>query len=253
LHVADRPNGDDPDDAAAPDAAAPEAAAPDAAAPDEPRAGDVARAKSTADLEEKLDPATIAQLAAWFDLPSFAELEERRQAEDVPTDPVAARRQEVHARLAQEIDPTIVARMEVRKTAGDALIHLPPPMEIRLGGDIRTAKPEQNDYMGVIGDPRELDLPMWLEDVFREQTPQAILRDLHRPELDYQLWFEGMEHQPTLSELAAQVRAAIGAPLRITPDVQPAWRTIRDAFAELRHWKASSWAELPLPNREAEP
>jgi hypothetical protein len=238
LHVADRPNGDDPDDAPA---------------PDEPRAGEIARAKSTADLEDKLDPVTIAQLAAWFDLPSFAELEERRQAEDVPTDPVYARRKEVHARLAQEIDPTIVARMEARTTAGDPLIRLPPPMEIRLGEDIRTSKPEQNDYMGVIGEPRELDLPSWLDDVFREQTPQAILRDLHRPELDYQLYFERIEHQPTLAELSNDLHAAIGAPLRVRPDVPPAWRTIQDAFAELRRWKATSWAELPLPSREAEP
>jgi hypothetical protein len=218
---------------------------------DEPRAVDVARAKSTADLEDKLDPATIAQLAAWFDLPSFAELEERRKAEEPQLDEFDQRRKELHERIAEAADGGFLAKVERWRTAGDPLIRLPPPMEIQIGGDIRCNVTDVTDGMGSIAEPREREMPYWMEDDLNETTPQAILRDLHRPELDFNLYFEQMEHQPTLSEMREVVTATLGMPLRIRPDLRPASESVRDALADLRHWKAARWDELPLPKRES--
>jgi hypothetical protein len=230
--VADRPPGDEPP-------------------PDEPRAGDVARAKSTAELEDKLDPATIAQLAAWFDLPSFEELEERRQAEEPEIDERAERRKEVHARITEVADQTILARMQHWTGAGDTLIHLPPPMEVKIGGEIRVADSDWSERMGTIADEREVEIPSWIEEAFHEATPQAILRDLHRPEDDFALRFQYLDTPPTLSDMRKELHSEIGRSLQVRPDTPPSWQTIRDATAELRRWKAANWAELPLPKREA--
>jgi hypothetical protein len=219
---------------------------------DEPRAGDVARAKSTADLEDKLDPATIAQLASWFALPSFAELEERRKAEEPQVDEVDEARKERRARIEEVADRQLLANMERWKTAGDPLIHLPPQMEIKIGGDIRANITDVTEGMGSLAEPREREMPHWMEEDLRETAPQAILRDLHRPELDFNLYFEQIEHQPTLSEMRGVVTATLGMSLRIRPDLRPALESVRDAFAEVRHWKAARWDELPLPKREPE-
>lgn len=218
---------------------------------DEPRAGDVARAKSTADLEEKLDPATIAQLAKWFDLPSFAELEERQQAaEHPPLDEAAQARLDRHEAIAKIADETILSRMEGRKTAGDALVKPLPPLELNVGREILSSDPTWSDRASTVAEPREVNLPMWLEDIHKESAPQAILRDLHRPELDFYIRFEYGEQPRTIGEVSKDLHTDIRASRKVTLDVPPSWTAARDAFAELRHWKAARWDELPLPKKE---
>jgi hypothetical protein len=222
--------------------------------PDEPRAKDIAKAKTTADLDERLDPATVAQLAAWFGLPSVEQLQEEEEArarEAEENDPYRERN-ERQARVAADVDPAMINRLERWKRAGDAMkTELGPPIEPIPDPTIVRHDHAFADRLGVIGDEREVNRPQWIDDALSTSTPQAILRDLHRPELDFYRVYTRQDPVPTLTERTAEIRTIACADYQVRPQPR-VWATTFEAFAEIRFWKRANWAELPIPKRPKE-
>jgi hypothetical protein len=250
LHVAAPDDDRDPPPDEPPSPAEPSSAA-------EPRARDIASAKTTADLEqkldEKLDPQTIAQLASWFGLPSFEQLEEeRRRAEAPPEEP--DERALSMAKAAAAVDPSMITLLERHVVRGDRMLgdRLPPPMESPVR-DISRFDVSLADQLGQLAEPREVERPMWIEDARKESSPQAILRDLYRPETTFNLGYPLPDPEPTLAELTGDIRAIATRSYRVRPDLASAAAQMRELMGELRHWKQVPWGELTFPKRSEAP
>ena len=220
--------------------------------PDEPRARDIAAAKSTAELEEKLAPETIAQLAAWFGLPSFQELEEQRAGEAVVESERDVEIREMEDKIAAVVDQALLARIESWRGAGDTMFDEIIPPELHLVDDIRASDGAFADRLGVVAEERSIERPRWVDEELSDNTPQAVLRDLYRPETTFAKYLRIGDPEPGFAEVLADIRTTATARYTVRPE-PPIRDLIADAFAELRHWKAARWGELDLPRREPQP
>ena len=215
---------------------------------DEPRARDVAAAKSTADLEERLDPETVRQLAAWFGLPSYQQLEEERAAANAPTEDSerAAEIREMEAKIDAVVDRELLDRIFSWPTAGDAMFDEIVPPELHLRERLLLSDERFSEVLGAIGEPREVQIPRELEEDLQECTPQAMLRDLYRPEPQFDKYLTYGEPEPTPASLIADIRTIACADYTVRPE--PSARTrYEDALAELRRVKALPWGDLSKP------
>jgi hypothetical protein len=136
---------------------------------------------SPADREE-LDPETVAQLAAWFGTPVATPAATPRS--DAPPD----KRQQAALRRQQALDAvdrTFLAALESKWMSGDALLRVnrpvsqPPRSPSRF--DLDVWKLQASDEV------REAERPEDISDALKDSTPQAVLRDLHRPEQQWPL------------------------------------------------------------------
>jgi hypothetical protein len=134
----------------------------------------------------ELDPATRAELERWFGLPSFAELEETQDATEHP-DLVEARERRDKAIAA--VDPVLLEEHRVRMSAAEDLIRFEVSIETHVEARLALIDLDRIDT-GAIAEPRELEIPEPIRDDMKDCTPQAILRDLHRPETDFPKVFE---------------------------------------------------------------
>jgi hypothetical protein len=207
------------------------------------RAGDLV-GKTAAQLEEELDPATVAQLARWFGLPSFTELAEQREEsqEELET-------RERLEQLEAAVDPALVARLRARDHAGDELIRLTGEVTIHVETPIERLDASFVQRFGAIADPREVEIPYQLEDDLRECTPQALLRDLHRPEETFLAQLELDEEPPPPGpDAMREIREIMTTSFHFTPPV-PASERLVGAFSEIRWLRAADWGDLPVGRR----
>jgi hypothetical protein len=125
-----------------------------------------------------LDAATLAELHRWFGMPAAMDLAPE------PAPEFEVRRQAAMAAVdagflayLQRIDARLPRMMEAA--------HL----ELQTDETLSTI-PERFVGAGRIGEPREIEIPMQLENDLKECVPQALLRDLHRTEEYFQRFFE---------------------------------------------------------------
>ena len=202
---------------------------------------------------DAVDPVLLGQLIARHGAPrqappmSFAE-QDRRQ--------LAARRE----RAMAAADPAFIHHIERHQRDAGAASRIPPPEEApparpsiaRFDLDAWRLRAQPS------GEERELEPSEELRQALSHRTPQAFLRDLHRPV--YAFGSVELRRVPsgTSSSMAlARIRAAIaGAMVHHSRDdaVQPlATRLMTDGMKELRTILARPWAEsrpekpLPLP------
>jgi hypothetical protein len=200
-------------------------------------------------VKDLLTPETQAELERWFGLPSYQELEEKGiQVEDAES--IAAREQ--YDRAIAAVDPALLAAIEQ--------LTYPPEKLLRFNATITpsaTAKTVLFDE-GMIdrvyqhAEPREVLIPDELLRDLDNCTPQALLRDLHRAELDFEKFFE-------MVELPEELR--VNGPAVVAETMATRWRPelahpLHAARAEItaahldrrQPWAAMCSAE-PLPNR----
>lgn len=131
---------------------------------DEPRAVEVLEAVASPDF-----------LAAVFG----------RVGEPPPPPPVAdaelAERIRIRDRALAAVDPALVDHLERHRRTGEALASpLPPMPPLPVERELAALDP-RGLVEREIGEQAFLERPGDLDDVLNEATPQAILRDLHRP------------------------------------------------------------------------
>jgi hypothetical protein len=140
----------------------------------EPRVGELlARGALPAESEE-LDPATIAQLAAWFGAPAAG------PAPAPPETPAVADAATRRARALEAVDPGFVSALQSRWARGEALLRVTAPMSRPRRAPSKFDLAVWNLHLG--DPPREVERPEDIGDTLKDPTPQAVLRDLHRPE-----------------------------------------------------------------------
>lgn len=206
-------------------------------------------------VKDLIDAATREELAKWFGLPSFQELEERGEAVAPPEDDpeVLAVRQRRDAAIAA-VDPALLAAHARRTEPPEDLIRFKPLIEVRVDPSVASLDLAMIDRQHTIAEPREVEIPEALREDLRECTPQALLRDLHRPELHFDKTFEvvDMAAEQTL-DIVAAVKEAMATSWKLPPLTALPSHEARAAMLALKAEHRSSWPALlgakPLPNR----
>jgi hypothetical protein len=106
-----------------------------------------------------------------------------------------------------------------------------------------------------IAEPREVEVPEELRDDMKDVTPQALLRDLHRPELSFDKTFEIVDVAAEQRlDIVAEVDAAMKASWKLPPLGASPWREAAALVDAIRADERRSWVELAktLPNRTVE-
>lgn len=149
----------------------------------EPRVSDLLAGRVSPAAREELDPETVAQLAAWFGAPvaTPAAATARPEGSRSKREEAALRRQ----RALDAVDRGFLADLESKWTQGDALLRVTRPL-----GQPRRA-PSRFDLdvwnLQASGELREAERPEDISDALKDPTPQAVLRDLHRPDQQWPL------------------------------------------------------------------
>jgi hypothetical protein len=203
-------------------------------------------------VKELIDAATRAELEAWFSLPSYEQLAEQGKPAAPPEDDaelVALRKRRADAIAA--VDPALLEEHRLRTEPQFELIKFKAVLELQIDPDLACFDHSMVDRQRSVAEPRYVEIPEHLEDDLKERVPQALLRDLHRPEIDFTKVFEIVD--PLAEQrvsMAAVIRKAM-APRKLElpgsrfPD---ACAARREFHRELR----KPWAEaakLPMPNR----
>src|SRR5690242_1899728 len=110
-------------------------------------------------VKELIDEATRADLERWFALPSFQQLaDEGKQAAAPPAeDPGVAEVQKRRAELLAEVDPRLLEAIYRRTEPPPDLVHLPPPLELRIDPDVAIFDEALLSRQSTIADPRYVE------------------------------------------------------------------------------------------------
>src|SRR5512142_2848734 len=154
---------------------------------EDPKVKDLLEGKS---LEQVVDEVTRQQLERWFTLPSFTELAEQGKP-PARVDEEMAEVQKRRAEALAAVDPALVARISYRVEENpETLRNFEQKIDVCVDPDIASFDLAQAERAASIAEPREVEISEELRDDLKECVPQALLRDLHRPETDFTKTFE---------------------------------------------------------------
>lgn len=147
---------------------------------------------------EALDPATLAELQRWFGMPSAMDLP--------PAEPTAEELSRRDQAIAA-VEPEFLEYM-LRHETRLPLMMEPAHLDVRAAEDLKTI-PERFEVASKIGEPREIELSYLLYDDLKETVPQALLRDLHRPEQYFGKYYELTQVSEGIPDIRRDIAAAI--------------------------------------------
>lgn len=207
-------------------------------------------------VKDLIDAATRAELEKWFGLPSFTEVAEGAAQPAAPVeDPDVVAVRERRERAIAAVDPAMLEAHRRRVEPPDDLIKFKPVIDVHIDPEVALFDHGMVDRAASIAEPREVELSEQLLDDLKECTPQALLRDLHRPELDFEKTFEvvDMAAEQRLDVVAA-VAEAMSTRWTLPPVEVSSWREGRAVLAELRASRHASWTSdlARLPNRRVQ-
>ncbi len=197
-------------------------------------------------LDEVVDAATAAELQRWFGLPSFTQLEEA----PLPGNPEDPGRIAVRARrdaAIANIDPKLMAAIEARFECAWGLLKFDPlRTESKVDVEMPLFKEQLAHRLHANAEPREVERPEDIEEELKDQTPQALLRDLHRAVSYFDKLFEVVDAAAEQSlDIVAEVRAAMAANWRLPSLGDPPSVAFGKLSAQLRAERGTPWATLP--------
>jgi len=216
---------------------------------DEPKVKDLLAGKA---LDDVVDAATARELERWFGLPSFAQLGD---APPPPEDPELAAVQQRRAAAIAAVDPALLDEVATRyEIDPEDIVTFIASLDVNVDPSVALFDASVAERAHRIAEPREYEIPDTIRDWMAERTPQALLRDLHRPELTFDKTYEYVDPAAAArSPLVSDVREAMATSWRLPPlDRLPGTEgcTLLD---DLRSYRAQDWARLieaqPLPNR----
>lgn len=203
-------------------------------------------------VKELIDEGTRADLERWFGLPSFQQLAEQEKKPQPVEDPDHAAFQKRRAAALAAVDPNLLAAHRRRVERQRDLKLFQVQIEPRVSSRMTMLDQAMIDRGHTLADPREYELPDDLEVAMQERTPQALLRDLHRPELVFEKMFEITD---VIAESRVDLRAIINEALAFRPSsTKKPESKLRDAIAllaEMRKERRKPWTALTskMPNR----
>ena len=202
-------------------------------------------------VKDLIDSATRADLERWFGLPSFEALADQGIHPEPPADDpkFAERRKRQDAALAA-IDPTLVEAHRRRTDEGAELVKPPPEVTLHVDPDILQLDEAMIARQGAIAEPREFQRAPDLEDAVSERTPQALLRDLHRPELYFDKSFQRVDMiADSRVDIAATVNEIMATSSRLPPPAMPPFQEGYTLLQELRAERQQPWINIEMPRR----
>ena len=195
-----------------------------------------------------LDPQTQADLEKWFGLPSVTALEEQGKIAG-PVDADMAQVAERRAAAVAAVDPALLDLIRLRTE------DIPNP----IGVPKRTIEPVIDDSIALfdmgmvdkaltIAEPRTVEIPDQLIEDLKDCTPQALLRDLHRPEQFFDKVFEIVDIAAEQRiDIVAEVKSAMRTSWRLPAFGKTPLEDSREALAEVRAERRAPWTGyLPL-------
>jgi len=219
-------------------------------APDD--SDDDRKVKDMLSEELPLDPATQADLARWFGMPSATQLEEEGKQPAFADEDMAVvieRREKALANIDPAFVRTLLDRTEHRPSPIKPIAH---PVDVVVNENLALFDHGMVDRALQIAEPRELELSEELRDDLKECTPQALLRDLHRPELVFDKTFEvvDMAAEQRL-DIVAEVKSAMRTSWKLPSFPRKPVDESRDDIAGAQATRRQPWSSfLPfLPNR----
>jgi len=196
-------------------------------------------------VKDLLDPATRAELERWFRIPSFEQVADGAAPAAEPDDPALAEYRKRVAEALAAIDPEVLASYERRlELAGTIIKPEPPPPVVP-----NISRLDLSMIARTVAEPRDYTRSEMIEDDLRDCTPQALLRDLHRPDVIFDKVFEVDPDAAKRFDGTAVVEQAMATDWRLRQFPVLAHADGRTAFEELRAERRQPWAALKLPNR----
>ena len=203
-------------------------------------------------VKEMIDAATRAELERWFGLPSFQQVEEdkaKAPAEDPDVVAVRERRQ----KAIEAVDPAMLEAHRRRMEAPESMIQFKPELEVRVDPSVALLDHSMIERGASIADPREVEISEDLRDDLRDCTPQALLRDLHRPEMDFEKTLELVDFAAeNRVDVVGIVNEVMTATYKLSGVPTNIFREAREILSELRTTRLAPWTldQLAiLPNR----
>ena len=210
---------------------------------DDVKIGELLRGKKS--MADVVDLATQRELAKWFDLPSFQQVTE---TEPVLEDPDVAANRERRLKACAAVDPALLELIYQRtEVTPETLIRNVYHLDIHADVD---AKIVQFDFAAAErqlehAEPREVEISEELKDDLKDCTPQALLRDLHRPDHMFEKQFEVIDFSAEQRlDIVAEVDAAMKMNLRLPPLESSPFEQERQKLVEDRANRSRPWTKL---------
>ena len=204
-------------------------------------------------VKELIDAATRAELERWFGLPSFTQVEEQKAAEPEEDPDVIAVR-ERRQKAIEAVDPAMVEAHRKRIEPPEWLLRERESIKLKVNPDVTMLDHSMIDRGSSIAEPREVEIPEALRDDLHDCTPQALLRDLHRPEFEFDKTFEIIDHAAENHVNAVGiVREVMSTAYKVTTvQTTSIFTEGRELLRELRTLRLTPWSVerlAALPNR----
>ncbi|HEX4453073.1 MAG TPA: hypothetical protein VH143_19510 [Kofleriaceae bacterium] len=205
-----------------------------------------------ASLDSVVDATTQAELAKWFALPSVEVA--REQGMDLPEDPELVAMREARARALAAVDPHILATVNRRIDDNtEAMIMFNAIIDIHIKTEMGCFDYSAVERQAFAIEPREREVDEDLRDEMKEVAPQALLRDLHRPEDEFEKQFEMVDPSAAQRyDIVAEVAGAMRTNWRLPPlpDITPLEEERRLLAGDRAMRRRAWWTEVRMPNRK---
>ncbi len=208
-------------------------------------------------VKDILDAGQMAALERWFGLPSFDQLAEQgKPAAEPEIDPeVLEVRRKREAAMAA-VDPALLQRILFRVEENpETLRNFEAKIDVHVREDVGMFDATMAEKGFSLAEPREVEISEDLRDDLKDCTPQAQLRDLHRPETFFDKLFEivdpiAEERVDLVAEIATAMRTRWTLPRRELGPFDEGMALWREARTD----RYRSWTEalLKMPNRRVE-
>lgn len=204
-------------------------------------------------LEQIVDEKTAAELQRWFGLPSFEQLADEGKA-PVVTSPADAADQARRAETLAAVGDWMLQALDYRHHHVWDLIIFKPLINVRIDPTMPMFDDAGLARLHANTEVREVQRPHDIEEELKDQTPQALLRDLHRSEETFDKLFEIRDEVAESSvDAVVEVRTAMTTSWKLPSLGEPFGVALRKSFAQVREELDSDWSALPtlveMPNR----
>jgi hypothetical protein len=202
-------------------------------------------------VKELIDSATRAELERWFGLPSFEALAEQGvHPEPSARESMSAERSKRQDAALAAVDPALVETHRRRIQGMADTVKPLPEIALHVDPSIAQLDTVMIDQRGAIAEPREVMRPPDVEDAVRDCTPQALLRDLHRPELYFDREFQRVDLLELYRiDVAASIDEVMATPTRVLlPQASP-YGEANALLQQTRADRKQPWINIDMPRR----